>query len=491
LPKFTFVRVSDGAVRVLDLGAQGFPSLSFNTADGHWASYMAPFILETSSGTDSVDHDCDGSDFVPVAPSSNFWPGIRLINCDDTSSSDPGKSLTAEEAHEYKGDGIPCVPDPCERTGACCYPDGSCAVMTPTNCVSSGGEYKGPGIPCEPDPCGQEGACCITEVTGEDEVTRCVVLTESDCTTQQGEYMGDGTNCAGDHNNNDIDDRCDGSSWETGDRHKMHFPQWPDEAGWDVMATSPITLADDWRCMRTGWVRDIHFWGSWRGGVPGRISSFRLSIHEDIPADPPSFYSRPGALLWERTVDVFLVTPKYSLTGEGWFNPDGQVVARDDHQAYFQYDIILDSLDWFWQDSGMIYWLDISANVEPGPVPVQWGWKSSLDHFNDNAVWQPDQGMQWFELRDPVASAEQFDLSFVITGSCCSWPTMGDADCNLEGPDIGDVTYQIRLLFITVGMPWCCFDEADLDGNGEIDIGDLSILINRLFISLRDPDPCP
>ena len=97
--------------------------------------------------------------------------------------------------------------------------------------------------------------------------------------------------------------------WNAGDPHKMHFPQLPDPNGWDVYATSsdagiPVVVADDWRCSDTGWVKDIHFWGSWKGDQIGTITSFHLSIHADIPAsESPTGYSMPGKLLWE--ADIF------------------------------------------------------------------------------------------------------------------------------------------------------------------------------------------
>ena len=59
------------------------------------------------------------------------------------------------------------------------------------------------------------------------------------------------------------------ADWKPEDGHKMHFPQLPDEDGWDVNATWPKVLADDWTCSETGWVKDIHFWGSWMYGQPG------------------------------------------------------------------------------------------------------------------------------------------------------------------------------------------------------------------------------
>lgn len=63
------------------------------------------------------------------------------------------------------------------------------------------------------------------------------------------------------------------ADWHPGDGHKMHFPQLPDENGWDVNASGGICLADDWMCSETGPVSDIHFWGSWKHGLEGRIAN--------------------------------------------------------------------------------------------------------------------------------------------------------------------------------------------------------------------------
>ena len=67
------------------------------------------------------------------------------------------------------------------------------------------------------------------------------------------------------------------ADWVPADGHKMHSPQLPDPNGWDVSATvdgqmvPPLVLADDWQCSETGYIKDIHFWGSWLGGTRGEI----------------------------------------------------------------------------------------------------------------------------------------------------------------------------------------------------------------------------
>jgi hypothetical protein len=194
---------------------------------------------------------------------------------------------------------------------------------------------------------------------------------------------------------------CD---WQPGDPYKMHFPQLPDEAGWDVNATQPLVLADDWKCSETGWVKDFHFWGSWKNGIEGEILTFVLSIHSDIPADPPAIpYSRPGVTLWEREITAFDFVPIDPPSMEGWYDPSTGEVIPNDHQAYFQYNICLDEPDWFMQEEGTIYWVNISAIIAD-PTGTQWGWKSTLDHWNDDAVWAFWGELNWIDIWEPYVS---------------------------------------------------------------------------------------
>lgn len=44
--------------------------------------------------------------------------------------------------------------DDCQTfTGACCFIDGSCQVLSPTECAGMGGEYQGDDTVCDPNPC--------------------------------------------------------------------------------------------------------------------------------------------------------------------------------------------------------------------------------------------------------------------------------------------------------------------------------------------------
>ncbi|MBU1471945.1 MAG: hypothetical protein KJ723_14810 [candidate division Zixibacteria bacterium] len=195
---------------------------------------------------------------------------------------------------------------------------------------------------------------------------------------------------------------CD---WNPGDEYKMHFPQPPDEAGWDVNATFPAVMADDFECIESGYIKDIHFWGSWKFGATGIIDSFGLSLHSNITEqENPDGYSMPGDLLWSYVATLWTEEPIMGQYMEGWLDPVTGEVLPDNHQEYFQYNICLDEPYWFWQDAGTIYWLDITAYLADGSAET-WGWKTSLEHFMDDAVYMgggtctaPDNGTGTVDL---------------------------------------------------------------------------------------------
>ena len=210
------------------------------------------------------------------------------------------------------------------------------------------------------------------------------------------------------------------ADWNVGDPYKMHFPQLPDLNGWDVNATYPKVLADDWRCTSSGPVRDIHFWGSWQQDLVGTITSFHVSIHADVPAQPGTA-SHPGPVLWYEEITQFTIRSHDPSSNEGWYDPNTGAYAKPDHQHYFQYNITNIPNPYF-QTQGMIYWLDISARVLQ--TNTKWGWKTSLNHWNDDAVWGDFPNPNWTELRDPITNTS-LDLAFVITPEPASLLLLG------------------------------------------------------------------
>jgi len=323
------------------------------------------------------------------------------------------------------------------------------------------------------------GACCVPD-------GRCLEIGREYCEYLGGTFSGEGTMCLGDQNGNGIDDACE--HWTPDDPYKMHYPQLPDEAGWDVFSMPPFVLADDWMCTETGWVKDIHFWGSWLDDEIGRVQAFIISIYTDIPADPPQIpYSKPGVKLWEFEVYDYAVLPIDPPTLEGWYDPTQGFFIPENHQSYFQYDVYLPEQMWFWQEEGTIYWVSITAVVDE-QYPGLWGWKSSIEHFNDDAVWGYLLDDVWMELYEPPDFMISLDLSFVITGGEPCDAEIGNAD-GVGIIDIDDCVYLIQYLFASGPAPIpYTVASGDADCNCFVDIDDVVYLITYLFQS--GPAPC-
>jgi len=240
------------------------------------------------------------------------------------------------------------------------------------------------------------------------------------------------------------------ADWNPGDPYKMHFPQLPDPSGWDVDATyieavwPQNCLADDWMCTESGPVSDIHFWGSWLGDHVGTIMAFVVAIAADIPTDPPLIpYSRPGVTLWERTFypdDWIVAGPWDGL--QGYYDPGEGYWIPDDHMLYWQYNIE-HIPDPFYQEVETIYWLSISAIVMPDYPQQRWGWKSSLDHWNDDAVHGFWYELAWIDLWEPPDFETSLDLAFVITGDDDPINNPPNTPSTPSGPSTGEVDQWI------------------------------------------------
>ena len=214
------------------------------------------------------------------------------------------------------------------------------------------------------------------------------------------------------------------ADWDVGDGHKMHYPQLPDPNGWDVRITNARrdladppqwVVADDWRCRGGGEVTDVHFWVSWMEDTKDVILNIYLSIHKDIPAGTGGIdYSRPGDLLWSSNFGPGQFTIQDYGTGwQGWSDPPFEEWWTEDHQNFHQINI-MHIPDPFPQTEGEIYWLDISVDLWGEGELGQLGWKTSQDHFTDDAVYWDMVKKTWLELRDPY-TGESLDMAFVIT----------------------------------------------------------------------------
>jgi len=207
--------------------------------------------------------------------------------------------------------------------------------------------------------------------------------------------------------------------------------QTPDlgETGIDVCASQPFILADDFLCEAPGRLTEIYVWGSWMndylpfGGDPSAVG-FLLSIHADIPADESGTgYSMPGEVLWVRGFGpgTFNCGIWQGQIMEGWMDPPSLYYFPGDWTCWL-YAFSIPPVEAFHQvgmpDSNVVYWLDVQA-MPHDPV-ARFGWKTTADHWNDDAVW--GQGMEpypgpWQELRYPPQHPmfpQSLDFAFAL-----------------------------------------------------------------------------
>lgn len=338
------------------------------------------------------------------------------------------------------------IADICEfqpELGACCYGTTAilCVITDQITCEQQFfGVWMGPGTTCADlnvngiaDICEhpeEPEACCLPD-------GQCVTLPPNDCLEQGGTPMGYSSRCLGDLNGNGRDDLCD-AKWI----------QLPDLStnGIDVNATKPFILADDFECRQRSLITDITIWGSWfQDMLPAEMPEnveFTLSFHEDIPDPdgPGPLWSMPGAVLWYRVFPPGSFTAQVYQGGilEGWMDPPAGYIFPGDTVCW-KYTFQVPASDAFCQegtpDAPKVYWLDVQARVLSGPGLTRFGWKTSIQHWNDDAVW--GQGVEpypgpWNELVYPPPHElhpQSIDLAFALGG---------DHPCEEEVFDFGD-----------------------------------------------------
>jgi hypothetical protein len=460
--------------------------------------------------------DCTNMDGTPQGPGTSCGPVMACCLSDGACINADSLCCVNELGGVPQGLGTNCEPEE-----ACCMPDGKCRMLTPICCIDMGGTPMGPGTQCGlalaacclGDTCLTiDSLCCMelggtippewpwfclgdNDLSGIDDACEaplkgacclpeggCVYVNPGGCEALGGEYKGDATLCQGDNNANGVDDACD-PPWQFGDEHKMHFPQLPDPEGWDVHMEEHFPIADNWQCTETGWVKDIHFWGSWRDDMEDNITEFRIFIYDDGG-------NMPMAPIWLYQAYNFVETPIPNELMEGWLEPWSGMYMPENHSSLIQYDVYIPEQSWFWQDSGSTYWVSIYPILEHGFG--QWGWKSSTEQWSAPSVWTdipaPPPGHMWMPISEPPSFEGFLDLSFVITGGmdcdCIPGDANGDGQIN-----IGDAVYIISYVFKGGPAPFpyaTCSGDANCDC--QCNIGDAVYLIS--FVFSGGPPPC-
>jgi len=142
---------------------------------------------------------------------------------------------------------------------------------------------------------------------------------------------------------------------------------------------------------------------------------------------------------------------------------------------------------------GISPYLDtVAFQIEIGPIDHQFIGKTIC---LDSSWYPPGATWAWVGCWNPETVFPTWDgpHCFTITDNCCTWGMTGNVDYDPEDiVDLGDLTALIDYMFLSFTEP-PCIAEANVDGDPEgiVDIGDLARLIDYLFISFAEPAPCP
>ena len=178
-----------------------------------------------------------------------------------------------------------------------------------------------------------------------------------------------------------------------------------------------------------------------------------VSIHGTVT----NMFSHPGNLLW---VSNFL-TGQYSiavdpgLISQPFYDTNyGEIIGSD--SQVWQYDFpVVQTNAAFWQTNGNIYWLSVSAqSLAPGQ-PVNFGWKTAVTNWNDDAVFGhvDDQWIPLGDWHDLVLSnsipVRSLDLAFNLA---TMWVVARPVITNIV------VTNQVTPLATNqvIGLGWTC-----------------------------------
>ena len=171
------------------------------------------------------------------------------------------------------------------------------------------------------------------------------------------------------------------------------------ESDFDPDGIPNQVVMDDWLCETGLPVTDVHWWGSYFDDFP--ICTFHISIHADIPAGAAPSHPGPILAAWEIN---------FAECNEEFYGVDG---SGNNVYQYFCY-----LPEWFFQEEGTVYWLDIIALVPGAQGPV-WGWHTAvLPHNIDDAVVISDYDMAsgnytlWYPLE---YTCDSLDMAFELT----------------------------------------------------------------------------
>jgi hypothetical protein len=175
----------------------------------------------------------------------------------------------------------------------------------------------------------------------------------------------------------------------------VKYAQLPNLDGGSDVFNNPYVLADDFVCTNTGYISDIHIWGSWLNQVGTNTLTFWLGIYDDVPATNPPVGggtpSHPGKLLWQQWFAPGQYAENPYATGFEFFVDPGPTnqIGTDTQAWYYCFYPTNPMVQFGSSCYPKIYWL--AAYAQQG-APFLYGWKTTFFVQNDVSVHAPWPG---------------------------------------------------------------------------------------------------
>lgn len=192
---------------------------------------------------------------------------------------------------------------------------------------------------------------------------------------------------------------------DTNYNNVIKYAQWPDTNGFDVWNSStipggatdgPWVLADDFVCTNTGYISDIHLWGSWwYDQVATNQITFWLGLFNDVPAVTNSSgqvltNSHPGSLVWSQCFPPGTYSESYwSPASEYFMDPGPPILVGSDFSAwYYSFFPTNPPIQHGSYLTPKTYWVAAFAQLPTG-LQNYFGWKTTTNIQHDISVHSP------------------------------------------------------------------------------------------------------
>jgi formylglycine-generating enzyme required for sulfatase activity len=229
----------------------------------------------------------------------------------------------------------------------------------------------------------------------------------------------------------------------------VKYVQWPNtNAGddiwdgnkWPTVSDGSWFLADDFICTNTGYITDLHLWGSWQDDVNyNPNTTFWLGLFTDEPTNASNAFSHPGNLIWEQCFTPGNYSVSLWATNPGNFLDPGSsnsVRGTDSQIWYYSFYPTNPPVQNGTPLAPKTYWLGVFAEVGFEGFSVEFGWHTTTNVQHDisvHAPWAfgycpdslPQTGANWTPTYDN--SGKPVDLAFAVgtdTNCSCSFLTI-------------------------------------------------------------------